>query len=129
MLLLLILELWTLFWLADTLNALSMANQLLVMVQEVYQGIRLTVLFQTVLFLKNFMFADELLTKALWRFWTCLSINNNLGKLVSSSLKIFDDNLWVTWVAFFVGNFNTFSTSVPLLYPLKIEVEQWLKMG
>ena len=65
MLLLLILVLSTLFWLAATLDALSMANQLLVMVQEVYQGIRLTVLFQTVLFLKNFMFADELLTKAL----------------------------------------------------------------
>ena len=45
MLLLLILVLSTLFWLAATLDALSMANQLLVMVQEVYQGIRLTVLF------------------------------------------------------------------------------------
>ena len=42
------------------------------------------------------MFADELLTKALRRLWTCVSINNNLGKLVSSSPKIFDDNLRVT---------------------------------
>ena len=42
----------------------------------------------------NLISVDNLLEKDLWRFKTCLLVNNNLwGKLVSSSPITFDDNL------------------------------------
>ena len=46
--------------------------------------------------LGNFRWTDELFTKALRSFETCLSVNNNLGWKFDSSLEsttIFDKNL------------------------------------
>ena len=60
----------------------------------------------------NFILADNLFAKALWRFTTCLLVNNNLcGKLVSSlELSIISDEvLRVTLVSFFTANFNFLS--------------------
>ena len=51
----------------------------------------------------NLISVDDWLVKVLRRFVTCLLVNNNLWqKLVSSSPKIFDDNLKTTSVSFFL---------------------------
>ena len=58
---------------------------------------------------ENLISVGHLSEKALWRFGTCLLVNNNLrGKLVSSSLIIFDDNL-KTISFFFIADFNLLS--------------------
>ena len=50
---------------------------------------------------------DDLSTKALQIFETCLLVDNNLwGKLVSSSPIIFNHNLKTTSVLFFIADFN-----------------------
>ena len=58
----------------------------------------------------NLISVDDLSAKALWRFATCLLVNNDLWeKLVSSSLIICDDNFKTTSVLFFNADFNLLS--------------------
>ena len=53
---------------------------------------------------------DDLSANALRRFETCLLVNNNLwGKLVSSSLIKFDNNLKTTSVSFFIADIDLLS--------------------
>ena len=57
----------------------------------------------------NLISVDDLLAKPLRRFETCLLVNNSLwGKLVSSSLIKFDNNLKTTSVSFFYWEFDSF---------------------
>ena len=69
---------------------------------------------------------DDLPTKALRRFTTCVLVNNNLRRKLVSSLElpvIFDDYLKTASVSFFVANFNLlsceFDTIVNLNYCIK----------
>ena len=58
----------------------------------------------------NLISVDKWFEKALWRFETCLLVNNNLwGKLVSLSPTIFDDNLKTTSFSFFIADLNLLS--------------------
>ena len=60
----------------------------------------------------NLILVDELFTKGLGRFGTCLLVNkNSCGKLVSSLELpiIFDDNLKTISVLFFIADFNLLS--------------------
>ena len=58
----------------------------------------------------NLISVDDLSTKVLRRFETCLLVNNNLwGKLISSSPTMFDDNLRNTSVLVFYADFNLLS--------------------
>ena len=58
----------------------------------------------------NLISAAELFAKVLWIFETCLSVNNNSwGKLVLLLPIMFDDNLNITSVSFFIAIFNLLS--------------------
>ena len=57
----------------------------------------------------DFMLAEELFAKASRSFETCVLVNNNsCGKLFSllESATTFDEIFKVTWVPFFVSNFD-----------------------
>ena len=85
---------------------ISTANQLSLIVKEVYQGILQTCIILDNCVFENFMLVDDLLAKCLQRLATCLSVKSSIRrKLVSSSPITFDDN---TSVAFFVPDFNLF---------------------
>ena len=59
------------------------------------------------------MLSNDLFAKVLRRLATCLSVNKSLrGKLVSSSLVIFNDNFRATSVSFFVADFNLLNYEV-----------------
>ena len=60
--------------------------------------------------LGNFRWTDELFTKALRSFETCLSVNNNLGWKFDSSLEsttIFDEKSKVNSVPYFIFKIST----------------------
>ena len=60
----------------------------------------------------NFILADELFRKVLRSLQTCVLVNNNLCRKLVSSLEsstIFDESFKVTWVSFFIPNFNFWS--------------------
>ena len=83
----------------------------------------------------NLISVDDLSTKALQRFETCLLVNNNLwGKSFSSSPIIFDDILKTTSVLFFIADFNlsscdfdsfTFNCCIVSFYTDKNQIIQW----
>ena len=63
----------------------------------------------------SLILTGELFVEALWRFATCVLVNNNLcGKLVSSLISriIFDDNLKTVSVSYFNANFNLLSSEL-----------------
>lgn len=77
----------------------SMANQLLAMVQGVYQEIHLAVLIRIIEPLINKLCEQLLFARALRILGNYLLVNNKLfGKLVSSVPIISDDNLIVIYL-------------------------------
>ena len=80
------------------------------MVLKVYLKIFLIALLYAIEFL--IILAEELFTKALRGFETCVLVNNNLcGKLFSSleSPTTIDESFKVTSVSFFIPDFNLLS--------------------
>ena len=60
----------------------------------------------------DFIPADEPFAKALWSLETCVSVDNNSCRKLVSSLEspiTFHERFKVTWVPFFIPDFNSFS--------------------
>ena len=64
-----------------------------------------------------FLLADEPFAKALRILETCVSVNNNLCEKLSSleSPTTFDESFQVTWVPFFILDFNSLSCELDKL--------------
>ena len=63
----------------------------------------------------SLILTGELFVEALWRFATCVLVNNNLcGKLISSLILriIFDDTLKTASVSYFNAKFNLLSSEL-----------------
>ena len=72
----------------------------------------------------NFILGDKLFEKTLRSLETCVSVSNNLcGKLVLSLewLITFEERFKVTWVLFFIPDFNLLNCKLNYLYLKYIE--------